>query len=244
MSEWLDLQQNKHDLLRLHEKVTLDEQIARALEEDTLDRDDKKRLAKLGKICAELRRGKNVQNRQLQRWLTADEYEQFEQEWLGQKEIRAELEAKPDELCEYEQLLKQAIFFDNRAEGYSTRGKAVLAKRFRNRADVLFERALEHLGEAVAADPALNMWLDRELCVEAGEHSTGIDSESVPRVITSRSHNKSCGDIRQMSKLEVKLMVVESAINAILAAVKDDEMKAVSRKETLVDFLEYLEERD
>ena len=110
MSEWLDLQQNKHDSLRLHEKVILDEQIARALEEDTLDRDDKKRLAKLGRICTELRRGKNVQNRQLQRWLTTDVYERFEQELLGQKEIRAELEAKPDELCEYEQLLKRAIF--------------------------------------------------------------------------------------------------------------------------------------
>ena len=53
---------------------------------------------------------KKVQNRQLQRWLTADEYEQFEQEWLGQNEIRAELEAKPEALCEYEQLLKRAIF--------------------------------------------------------------------------------------------------------------------------------------
>ena len=30
---------------------------------------------------------------------------------------------------------------------------------------MLFERALEHLGEAVAADPALSMWLDRTLCV-------------------------------------------------------------------------------
>ena len=244
MSEWLDLQQNKHDSLKLHENTTLDEQIAAVLESDKFDRDDKKRLAKLGRICTELRRGKNVQNRQLQRWLTADEYEQFEQEWLGQKEIRAELEAKPDELCEYEQLLKRAIFFDNRAEGYSTRGKAALAKRFSNRADVLFERALEHLGESVAADPALNMWLDRTVCVEAGADSTGIDSESVPRVITSRSHNKSGGDVRQMSKLEVKLMVVESAINSILAAVKDDEMKAVSRKQTLDGFLKYLEERD
>jgi len=177
MSEWLDLQQNKHDSPKLHEKVTLDEQIAAALEEDALDTDEKKRLAKLGRICTELRRGKNVQNRQLQRWLTADEYEQFEQEWLGQKERRAELEAKPEALCKYEQLLKRAIFFDNRAEGYSTRGKAALAKKFSNRADVLFERALEHLGEAVAADPALNMWLDRTLCVDSGAHSTGIDSE-------------------------------------------------------------------
>ena len=72
--------------------MTLDK-IAAALEEDTLDTDEKKRLAKLGRICTELRRGKNVQNRQLQLQLTADEYEQFKQEWVEQKEIRAELEA-------------------------------------------------------------------------------------------------------------------------------------------------------
>jgi len=66
---------------------------------------------KLSGICTELKRGKNLQNRQLHRWLTANEYEKFEQEWLGQKEIRAELEAKPEALCKYEQLLKRAIFF-------------------------------------------------------------------------------------------------------------------------------------
>ena len=42
--------------------------------------------------------------------LSADEYEQFEQEWLEQKDIRVELEAKPEALCEYEQLLNRAIF--------------------------------------------------------------------------------------------------------------------------------------
>ncbi len=44
-----------------------------------------------------------------------------------------------------------------------------------------------------------------------------------------------------MSKLEVKLMVVESAINSILDTVKDDEMKAVSGKQALDEFLKYLE---
>lgn len=66
----------------------------------------------------------------------------------------------------------------------------------------------------------------------------------MPRVVTSRSLNKSGRFVGQMSKLEVKLMVVESAINSILAAVKDDEMKAVSRKQTLDEFLKNLEERD
>lgn len=39
-------------------------------------------------------------------------------------------------------------------------------------------------------------------------------------------------------------MVVESAINAILATAKDDKMKAVSRKQTLDEFLKNLEERN
>ena len=34
--------------------------------------------------------------------LTVDDYEQFEQELLAQKEIRVELEVKLEELCEYE----------------------------------------------------------------------------------------------------------------------------------------------
>ena len=109
---------------------------------------------------------------------------------------------------------------------------------------MLFERALEHLGEVLAADQSLQIWLDRPLLLEADEHSTGIDTESVPRVITSRSHSKSGGDIRQMSKLEVKLMVVESAINSIFANVKGGEISTGSNKQKLDEFLKYLEERD
>ena len=81
MSEWLDLQQNKHDSLKLREKITLDQRIATTLDSDQLDRDDKKRLTKLGRICTDLRREKNVRNRQLQRWLTKGAYEQLEWGW-------------------------------------------------------------------------------------------------------------------------------------------------------------------
>ena len=58
---------------------------------------------------------------------------------------------------------------------------------------------LEHLGKAVVANPAPNVWLDKTLCVEEGLHSTSIESESVLRVITSSSHNKSGEDMRQMT---------------------------------------------
>ena len=39
-----------------------------------LTAEEKKRLAKLEEVAARLRRRENVQNRQLQTWLTQDEY--------------------------------------------------------------------------------------------------------------------------------------------------------------------------
>ena len=47
---------------------------------------EQNRLAKLNGMLDELRRGKNVQNRQLATWLTEDEYESFESDWESQRE--------------------------------------------------------------------------------------------------------------------------------------------------------------
>jgi hypothetical protein len=62
-----------------------------------------------------------VQNRQLQTWLTEEEYERFEAEWNEQLALREELKDKPEELERYEDKLKQAIFSYNRAEVYSSK---------------------------------------------------------------------------------------------------------------------------
>ena len=47
-----------------------------------------------------------------------------------------------------------------------------------------------------------------------------------------------------MSKLEVKLIVVASAINSILATLKGDKKKAVGRNQTADDVLKNLEESE
>ena len=56
------------------------------------------RLKKLRAIAANLRRSKNVQNRKLKTWLTAEEYSEFEQQWRSQQDIRGDLAEKPDNL--------------------------------------------------------------------------------------------------------------------------------------------------
>jgi N6-adenosine-specific RNA methylase IME4 len=55
-----------------------------------LTSEETKRLAKLEVIANKLKRGENVQNRQLKTWLSDDEYAQLEMEWEEQLELRSE----------------------------------------------------------------------------------------------------------------------------------------------------------
>ena len=47
-----------------------------------------------------------MQNRQLQTWLSEEEYEQLEYEWQEQLELRNELKDKPSDLKRYEEKLR------------------------------------------------------------------------------------------------------------------------------------------
>ena len=110
MSEWLD---NKKEPIRsIHE--LLQERIENANPRSELTAEETKRLAKLEAIADKLKRGENVQNRQLQTWLSADEYKQIAADWDTQKLFREELKDKPDELKRYEDKLKEAIMMRNR----------------------------------------------------------------------------------------------------------------------------------
>jgi len=63
-----------------------------------LTKEETIKLAKLESIASKLRRGENVQNRQLQTWLSEEEYSQIEAEWKEQLELREALNDKPSEL--------------------------------------------------------------------------------------------------------------------------------------------------
>ena len=98
MSEWLDNQgkpiSNFRQLLQERREVVNPRR--------TLTAEETNRLRKLEGIADRLKRGENVQNRQLQTWLSEDEYEQLEYEWQEQLELRSELKDKPSDLKFYE----------------------------------------------------------------------------------------------------------------------------------------------
>ena len=120
MSEWLDNQKQVSSNLR----KLLQQKIENVHPRRELNAEETKRLARLEAIADKLQRGENVQNRQLQTWLSEDEYAQFEAEWTEQLELREELKDKPSDLKRYEEKLREATFNYNRAESYSSKGKS------------------------------------------------------------------------------------------------------------------------
>ena len=210
MSEWLDNQKQPISSTR----QLLQARIEKASPRRKLSAEESKRLNKLEAIAEKLRRGQNVQNRQLQTWLTEDEYAQLVYEWQEQLELRSELKDKPSELKRYEEKLKQATFNYNRAEGYSSKGKHDTAKKFYDKSESLCEDALEILQEILHYDSSLRVWFDRDISFEVGGDLIA-DIASLPRLVTSRSNEKLSDDSRLRRKQSVKLAVIERAIHNI-----------------------------
>ena len=75
MSEWYDNQKKRSSV---NFRQLPQERIDKANPRRKLTVEETKRLNKLEAIAEKLKRGKNVQNRQLQTWLTEDEYAQKE----------------------------------------------------------------------------------------------------------------------------------------------------------------------
>tara|TARA_B110000902_G_scaffold182930_1_gene207154 strand:+ start:1322 stop:1552 length:231 start_codon:yes stop_codon:yes gene_type:complete len=73
MSEWYNNQNKPNSNFR----KLLQERIEKANPRRELTVEEAKRLTKLEGIADKLKRGENVQNRQLQTWLSEDEYAQI-----------------------------------------------------------------------------------------------------------------------------------------------------------------------
>ena len=113
--------------------------------------------------------------------------------------MHEELKDNPNYLKRYEETLKQATFYYNRAEGYSSKGKHSTAKTFYNKSESLCEDALEILQEILHYDGSLRIWFNRDISFEvSGDLSADI--VSLPRLVTSRSHEKLSDDSRLSNK--------------------------------------------
>ena len=192
------------------------------------------RRKKLRAIAGNLRRSKNVQNRKLKTWLTADEYSEFEHQWRSQQDIRQDLAEKPDSLGKYELLLKKAIFFSNRSLARRSKKNAATNKQLSALAERYCERAIESLQEIYEHDPSIQAWFDRPLVFGGGSAITA-NVESLPRLVTSRSHERISDHYALMSKRDVKLDVVLRAIERIEEALRHRKIKKMTAQYPVTD---------
>ncbi|WP_396189356.1 hypothetical protein [Flavobacterium sp.] len=193
-----------------------------------IDADDVVVLQNINSIIERVLQKRPVTNSELKSVLTPTQYEEFEgllTEIRHAEEINY-ADGMPEELKSYVQILKQADFVFGNAErmaGRAERGwkyKRETITRAYNRAESLYERALEDLEEtfgcASDADELhkLTVWLDREIDFSTNGNLS-IDQDGVPRVRGSKS---AFAQDAGLPKLSAKLKREESVLMALLVA--------------------------
>ena len=182
-----------------------------------------KRIDKLKQVLERLSRGEIVQNRQLKTVLGAEGYARYCYDYRGQEQLREMLADKPKVITEYERRLKAATFSYNKADNKSVKGQHKSAHKMFNYTDMLFERLAEYLSEKIAGDLDLEAWFDRTV-ETTPENSFGLDPDSFPQVITSRSLKNAGGGhlVNKRTIREVKIDAVQRVLEQLAAPEADD----------------------
>ena len=174
---------------------------------------------KVRKLITKLDSGRSVSVRDLLNNLGASGVEEYERRWQEELDRREMFTGKPDAIKEYEDILKQANFANNRADGIKhigARSKLVNGvnsrTRLRNSAEALYENALIKLEGMLHADKSLEVWFDRQLVFD-NSGRLSIDVAGMPQVVTSRSEYKqTSGFATPATKEDIKREILELAL--------------------------------
>lgn len=200
---------------------------------------DRSRLQRIERLIAKLDGDQDIQRRDLDAVLTAEQRESFAAAWEEQCANRRP--QKPAEIKTYERLLAKADLTYGKFDSYSARRKsrsnvivdrAARARELKAAADRAYERALEYLQEILAQDPSLCIWLDRAVDFSA-ENAPTLDPPSMPRAVTSRSLNRlaSVGDRfgEVLSKRELKRRALQEALDSLRGGAQGQELGGSER---------------
>jgi hypothetical protein len=188
---------------------------------------------KIKKLLAKLAGGEDVSKRDLKNTLGEDGLNEYIGLWEQEKDRRSIYENKPEDIKEYEAILKKADFANSKADGIKINKRSTkdmrgryANERLRTQAESLYEDALIKLEEIITKDKTLVVWFDRELDFTTNG-TIGPDNVAIPRVVTSRSStNMANGISKGRTKEEIKRDVLEMALNNSEAKEVSDKDKA------------------
>ena len=154
-----------------------------------------------------LKNNQRLSMRLIRNILSKAELLDLERSWSDEKESR-QLK-KPAEIRAYQKRMKLGCIFYGKMEKYSlgSSKNTRLSYKFANKADSIFEVAIDYIREAVRANYELSIWLDRDVFTEASCCPVGI-----PRVIGSKNAEclvKQKRPYPKLSKREITIQFME-----------------------------------
>lgn len=156
--------------------------------------------AKLEKLIAKLDAGKAVSLRDIEFNLGAEGLNEHNALWAAELERREFFKIKPDLIKQYDELVKQADFANNKYQPNTKHPKPTKH----------YQAAIDLHAKIVDADMAMADWFDRTIS------EATADVKGVARLVTSRSELKRTG-VEAKSKEAIKRSLLVEAVNKIEA---------------------------
>lgn len=172
-----------------------------------------KKIKRIQTLLERLNSEAQVPTRELEIVLAPAEIMELHTSWAEEKAM-GEVQ-KPPEIVRYSELLKTACMYYGKMEHYSSGRKKnlSLSKKFSDKADSAFEKAIEYIRDMVSTDRELAIWLDRDVFKVAGYSPAGI-----PRVIGSKNFeclNKNKNPYRFITKRQLKITFLEKKLEEL-----------------------------
>lgn len=165
---------------------------------------------RLQNLHERLQKGEDVAVRDLKNALTEVEFNEYVQMWAWHQQSRS---LGNDGSSGYDEFLKKGLFHYNKAE--SGRFEKSVAKRFHNKAQDCFEKALEQLSVDVQVNPLVAAAYDRQLDFSASGNLS-LSPVGMPRRVNSKSlDNLSeviCGVRVKKTKRDFKIQIVKQSL--------------------------------
>ena len=158
---------------------------------------------KLEKLIAKIDNGKAVSLRDLQFNLGVDGLNKYSTPWNAEQKRREFFDNKPKLIQNYDELVKQADFANNKHQPNTKHPKPTKH----------YQLCIDLQKKSIEANTALAQWFDRTA------NEATADAEGVARLVTSRSELKRTS-AETISKETIKRKVLQSALARIEAEEK------------------------
>lgn len=158
-----------------------------------------KMIERIKTLINRLEKGQHVTRRSIFRVLGDDGLNKIDREWSLELKSR---NYKPKEIVEYSCRIRKGLIYYSMGDKQSLKGEAYKARQSMNKADAIFEEAIEYLRDVVSSDSSLRMWIDRDVGIGS---DIEYCPEGIPRPIWSNSSYKKksqCG-LQKVTKMDI-----------------------------------------